>query len=93
MAGELTRWIATPAIDRQRNREIAVVRKDTDVALCKIAGITEVAEWSMIGSGKLSMTKRQLEGSAPEDAAKLDHLQSIAVMAMGNVMERLSNRW
>lgn len=85
-------WSAQAQIERSRNREIAVVRKDTDIAEAKVMGIAECANVAMMGAGGLSMTKRQLEALAPEDAAKLDHLQTIAVIAMGNVVQQLGRR-
>ena len=92
MAGELTRWLATPPILREQGREVAVVRKNTAVALAKVIGITDVAQTAMLGTGAMSMTKRQLEGMAPEDAPKLDHIETIAVMSMGSVIQRLGNQ-
>lgn len=88
MAGELSRWIATPPVARERDRQVAIVRATADVAEARVMGIAEVAQVAMLGAGALSMTKRQLEVMAPEDAAKLEHLQVTAVMAMGAVLQR-----
>lgn len=93
MAGELTRWLASTPVQRDRDRELAVIRRDIDVALAKVIGVTAIAEVSMQGTGKLSMTKRLLEQSAPEDAALLQHIEVSAVMAMGTIMTQTANRW
>jgi hypothetical protein len=92
MAGELTRWAATSAVARTRDRQIANVQKDTEVALAKVVGITDVTNTAMMATGGLSMVKRQLETLAPEDAGKLDHLETIAVLGMGAVIQRLANQ-
>jgi len=90
VAGELARVLGTAPIVRQGDREIAVVSKNTEVAMAKVIGIVDVAQTAMMGTGAMSMTKRQLETMAPEDAGKLDHLETIAVVSMGNILQRLS---
>jgi hypothetical protein len=92
MAGELTLWSGTGAIARTRNRELAHVRKNADVAVAKIVGLADVTNTAMMATGGLSMVKRQLETLAPEDAGKLDHLQTIATLAMGAQIQRLGNQ-
>jgi hypothetical protein len=92
VAGELTRWVATGTVARVRDRELAVVQKNTEVALAKVVGIADVANTGLMATGGLSMVKRQLEMLAPEDAGKLDHIETIAVLGMGQVIQRLANQ-
>lgn len=92
MAGELTRWTAPGTVVRARDRELAVVQKNTEVALAKVVGIHDVGSTALMATGAMSLTRKQLELLAPEDSGKLDHLETIAVIGMSQVIQRLANQ-
>jgi hypothetical protein len=91
MSGEIARW--TAASPARRDREIAVVRRETDVALARVAGVAEVGQTAMLGTMGLSMMKREASMLVPEDAPKFDMIATAAVVGMAQQINRLAGQW
>jgi hypothetical protein len=77
---------------RQRDREIAIVEKNTDVALARVAGVAEVAQMALLGTLGLAMMKREASMVVPEDAAKFDLVVTTAAYGMAQQINRPAGR-
>ncbi|HSY15256.1 MAG TPA: hypothetical protein VK816_04650 [Jatrophihabitantaceae bacterium] len=92
MSGQMSRRVATAPIRRERDRELAVIQKQAQLAAARAAAVGQLGQAAMFGTLALSMMKREASFLVPEDAAKFDLVATTAVLGMAQQINRLANQ-
>lgn len=87
---DIVTWLASTPAERQRDRAISVVRRDTDVAVARVSSVATVAQAATMGVLSVSMMQREAAFVCPDAAAKLDLISTTAAIGMAGVLQRLA---
>ncbi len=92
MSGELVNWLASTPTERQRDRAVARIEHNTDVALARVTGVAQVAHTAMLGTLSIAMMQKEAAFMAPQAADKFEIVSMTAAIGMARVINRLANQ-
>jgi len=92
MSGELAQWFSSTAVERERDRALEKVYRNADVAMARVAAVTQVSQAAMMGTSIVCAMKNQFEQLSPADAGKFETLAIMATYAMGNEISAVGRR-
>jgi hypothetical protein len=90
---ELVQWLTAAPVQRDQNRELARVAKNTRIAEATTVGMGRVARQAMLETIDLAYWQARGSALVPEAAGALAHITATAAMAMSSQITRVDDRW
>jgi len=92
MSGEITRWLASGSIERQRSRELDALDHSGELAEVQIENVGRAAKRAMFETLGVHMLKRQAEALAPDGAELYAMIAIAGAVEMTRVIEGMGRR-
>jgi hypothetical protein len=92
MSGEITRWLATTPVERQRDRTLERVDAATVIATERIGAVVQVGQTALVGVLAVAITKHQAELVMPDASAELNLVGIRVAQAIGSEVDRFARR-
>jgi hypothetical protein len=92
MAGELTHWLTTSPLERQRGRELDAVDHATELGEARVEGINRVTQRAMFETMRTHMLKQQAEQIAPDGSELYTMIAVAGAVESARVIEGMNRR-
>lgn len=92
MSGEITRWLASTPVERQRDRALDRIDAATVIATERIGAVVQVGQTALVGVLAVAITKHQAELVMPEASSELNLVGIRVAQAIGSEVDRFARR-